>query len=521
VDRQELVIEQAAGDTWSLFGIDPQCVLALSVPILLDTEAAAFVAEQLGGSARLVAPMTRLGIRAYNGSVLLDLTLHAVDGTAILEFEPARRMMGHPGDPIAQLKTLLAGVQITASVDESCAAAATALRNATGFDRAMVYRFLPDGSGVVVAESARPELESLLGLHYPASDVPQQTRELYRRNPLRTIADVDHVPAPLLPPTNPRTRQPIDMSLCALRSVSPIHVDYLRNMGVSASLSASIICRDRLWGMLVLHHYTPRQVAADLRMACETFAQIFSLQTEAKMQAEELEQRIAQRTGQLRALVSDLEAVEQRERQQIARDLHDDLGQTLAAARIRLAGICSDSRSDLRAMANQVGALIDRASESTRSLAAQLAPAVLHKLGLSPALESLGEEIERTFGLKVNLIDDARPKPLSQAMRSILYRGVRELLINVARHAQTDSATVESEAREGRIVVRVSDGGVGYDSTAVAARPLRGLGLVAVRERLSLVGGTVEVHTVPGSGTVTVLTAPLAMDALPAPGRGT
>ena len=283
-ERHGLGIEQAAGDTRALLGVDAQRVITLSVDNLLDANAMQFVREHLAATSAVIPPLTRLGIGVQGSSVPLDLTLHAIDGTVVLELEPARRMLTSGGDPIAQLRTLLAVLQVTASVDESCSAAAGAMRTATGFDRAMVYRFLPDESGMVVAENARPDLESFLGLHYPASDIPRQARELYRRNWLRTIADVNYVPAPLLPAKNRRTQQAVDMSHCALRSVSPIHVEYLRNMGVSASMSASIVCRDQLWGMLVLHHYSPRHVSADLRIACETFAQIFSLHIEAKMQ---------------------------------------------------------------------------------------------------------------------------------------------------------------------------------------------------------------------------------------------
>jgi len=170
----------------------------------------------------------------------------------------------------------------------------------------------------------------------------------------------------------------------------------------------------------------------------------------------------------------------------------------------------------VRATANQVGALIDRASESTRSLATQLAPAVLHELGLSPALEWLGEEIEATFGLKVAVRDDGRAKPLSHETRAILYRAVRELLINVAKHARTDTALVECQLQHNQFLVRVSDRGVGYDLALAAANSQRGLGQMMVRERLSLIGGTAEVQSTPGSGTVVRLTAPLATAAPPA-----
>ncbi|MDB6015360.1 MAG: hypothetical protein JWL65_7610 [Gammaproteobacteria bacterium] len=228
-----------------------------------------------------------------------------------------------------------------------------------------------------------------------------------------------------------------------------------------------------------------------------------------KAMAEELERRVAQRTDQLRALVADLEATEDRQRRQIARDLHDDLGQTLAAARIRLTALCDDRRDDVRSQAQEVGALIDRASGAIHSLASQLAPDVLHELGLIPALEWLGEDIEHTFGLRVNMVDDGHPKPLAQEARSILYRAVRELLINVSRHALTDSATVESVCQDERIIIRVSDSGVGFDTARVFGEPRRGLGLLSLQERLALIGGSAEVHSVPGEGSHCVLTAPL------------
>ena len=227
---------------------------------------------------------------------------------------------------------------------------------------------------------------------------------------------------------------------------------------------------------------------------------------------EQLEQRVAERTQQLRALASDLEAAEDRERRQIARDLHDDLGQTLAAASVRLAGLCSDPRDNVRRTANTVATLIDQASASTRSLAAQLAPAVLYELGLTPALEWLSEEVGRAFGLNVSIRDDGRPKPLSQGARSVLYRGVRELVIIVAKHARTDHAIIEVDRVDTQIVVRVSDAGVGYDPAALTARPRRGLGLVSVRERLSFIGGKLEVQSVPGDGTVAILSAPLSSE---------
>ena len=192
--------------------------------------------------------------------------------------------------------------------------------------------------------------------------------------------------------------------------------------------------------------------------------------------AEELERRVAQRTDQIHALASALEAVEDRERRQIARDLHDDLGQTLAAARIRLAALCEDRRADVQSKAREVGELIDAASRSIRSLAAQLAPAVLNELGHFGGARLARGRDGKEFFPACHLVDDGKPKPLSQDARSIVYRAVRELLINVAKHAGTESATVESECRGGEVRIRVTDKGRGYDPAKVVTSPQRDLG---------------------------------------------
>ena len=225
--------------------------------------------------------------------------------------------------------------------------------------------------------------------------------------------------------------------------------------------------------------------------------------------AEELEGMVQRRTEQLRQLGADLEAAEDRERRKVAHDLHDDLGQILAAARIWLGSLLTHPDDTVKAMAGEAGALIDKANRATRSLAAQLAPAMLYELGLVPALEWLGQDMEHSFMLQVEIDDDGQPKPLSHNARSILYRATRELLINAAKHARTHAAAVKIRREGQSVVVRVSDAGVGFDATALTGDRPRGLGLLSVRERLSFIGGTVELNSVPGDGTVAVLRAPL------------
>ncbi len=172
------------------------------------------------------------------------------------------------------------------------------MRELTGFDRVNVYQFLPDGSGKVLAEDHGPGIASFLHLHYPASDIPQQAREMYRRTWIHAIPDVDYWPAPLLACSGVRIEQPLDMTYCGLRSVSPIHLEYLRNMGVTASMSLSIIVNDRLWGLIACHNYLPRYLATDLRIACELYAQIFSLHLTAKIETDAARRRIQPRAVQ-------------------------------------------------------------------------------------------------------------------------------------------------------------------------------------------------------------------------------
>ncbi len=295
IDRRRLKVEQTAGDTRLLLGLTPEALIGRDLSTLLDAEAYAAACARLASPVSRVAPTLRLGVNLRGGKLPVDLTLSADAHTALLEIEPVRHAPPGDGDPIAHLKRLLSSLADTSTVEQCCMAAATAMRAATGFDRAMVYRFEADESGVVIAEDREPGLAPLLGLHYPASDIPRQAREMYLRTWLRAIPDVHYLPAPLQPSWNQRLSGPIDMRDCGLRSVSPLHLEYLRNMGVAASLAMSVICGGRLWGMLILHHNTPRFVATAMRVACETFAQVLSLQIDAKTSLEQAGLRLSAR----------------------------------------------------------------------------------------------------------------------------------------------------------------------------------------------------------------------------------
>ncbi len=147
----------------------------------------------------------------------------------------------------------------------------------------------------MIAESREPHLEPFLDLHYPAADIPQQARALYVKNWLRLITQVNDSPAPLVPTHNPRTGLALDMSQAVLRDVSPIHREYLRNMGIDASMSISIIRDGALWGLIACHHYSQRILPRHLRAVCELFGAMFSLQLEAREKGEEFHDRLATR----------------------------------------------------------------------------------------------------------------------------------------------------------------------------------------------------------------------------------
>ena len=200
-----------------------------------------------------------------------DLAVHFSGVYFVIEAEPS---IVEPGVNSGELvRLMLARIRKTRTTTELAQEAARQLRVLTA-DRVMVYRFHFDGSGEVIAEAATSGLKSFLGLHYPASDIPKQARLLYQRNWLRIIADINEKPAPLQ--SLPMHTNPLDLSMSVLRSVSPIHIEYLRNMGVGASMSVSIVSEGKLWGLFECHHYSPRHISFERRTASELFGQMFS-----------------------------------------------------------------------------------------------------------------------------------------------------------------------------------------------------------------------------------------------------
>jgi chemotaxis family two-component system sensor kinase Cph1 len=202
-----------------------------------------------------------------------DAVVHRTGDTTIIELEPPTpRAEASFRTLFHRLEAVLAALGEHTGQDALCAAAADAVRDLTGFDRVMVYQFAADWHGSVVAEARAADIDPLLGLHFPASDIPAQARRLYTENRLRLIADASYAPSRLVS----RLPAPLDLSGSVLRSVSPVHLAYLRNMDVAASMSVSILRGGALWGLIACHHRQPRVVAQPLRKACEMIGQLLA-----------------------------------------------------------------------------------------------------------------------------------------------------------------------------------------------------------------------------------------------------
>ncbi len=213
------------------------------------------------------------GLNVGTDDQRFDVAVHKSGRSIVMEFEPASSEQRK--DFVSYVRPMIDRVDKADTVEKLSSMAARQIKAITGLDRVMVYRFAADGTGEVIAEARNNDLEPFLGLRYPASDIPKQARALYERNLLRIIADVDDEGIVVEPTLDP-DGNPLDLSMSTTRAVSPIHLEYLKNMGVGASMSISILRRGKLWGMFACHHGSALVVSYEMRTALELFAQLYS-----------------------------------------------------------------------------------------------------------------------------------------------------------------------------------------------------------------------------------------------------
>jgi len=274
-----LNIIQVSANVGTLFGHMPEVLLGQPLHTLIGAESARAVQAMAEDNTFFDAPALHV---TFNGTQFEGL-LHRHQNVLVLEFEPRlENFKPHAlNGRTSNLGKMLQRLQSAKTLQALYEISVNEVQAITGYDRVLIYRFEEEGHGQVIAEASAPSMELLNGLFFPASDIPEQARELYRTNWLRIIPNAAYEPVPLLPKLRPDTGQPLDLSFATLRSVSPIHCQYMQNMGVLSSMSISLMAGEKLWGLISCGNREPLLVPNDLRITCQTIGQVLSLQISA------------------------------------------------------------------------------------------------------------------------------------------------------------------------------------------------------------------------------------------------
>ena len=275
-------VRHVSANVAELFDVAPEALVGETLREHVASEVLAAIADTVGFLDAGV-PAQRVGTANLGiHGTLCDISVHLAQGLVHVEAEPLPRL-GGAETPTAVAQSMIARLGSGGEDAGFLDAVAAQVRALSGYDRVMVYRFRDDDAGEVVAESLAEGLEPYLGLRYPASDIPPQARALYLRNRIRVIPDASYTPVPIVPGLLP-SGEPLDLGQVALRSVSPVHLEYLRNMGVAASMSISIVVGGRLWGLVACHHREPRLVPPAMRAALDLFGMFVSMRVAAREQ---------------------------------------------------------------------------------------------------------------------------------------------------------------------------------------------------------------------------------------------
>ena len=274
------VVDRVSANLEEMLGIKPATALGTTLDSFADSESLHEIRNRMTGLSATGGVERLYGVSLINGRAPFDIAIHYAGELCVLEGEPAG--LDSRTDAASLVRKMVARLSTQTSLDAFHQDAARQVRLLTGFDRIMIYRFLPDGAGQVIAEVLKPGKESFLGLHYPASDIPAQARALYLRNSFRIIADVRSTTIPLQS-RGGAPEEPLDLSLAITRAVSTVHIEYLRNMGVAASLSISIVVEGKLWGLIACHHDAAKLPTFVTRTAAELFGQMYSMTLESRL----------------------------------------------------------------------------------------------------------------------------------------------------------------------------------------------------------------------------------------------
>ncbi|MEB3216423.1 MAG: ATP-binding protein [Nostocales cyanobacterium 94392] len=298
----EFTIIQVSSNSFAYLGLPPEELLNQKLSLLVDESQIEAIRRCLTEDFESINPL-KVSIQVGDQTLIFDGIVHRSNGAIILELEPT---LSTPADTkffdfYHLVRNSLNKIQKSATLSELCQVIVKEIRKITGFDRVMIYRFDQDGAGTVIAEESKEDLEKFLDLRYPATDIPQPARRLYTLNLLRLIRNADYQPVELIPQLNPQTNEPLDMSLSVLRSVSPLHIEYLKNMNVTASMSVSLLKDKKLWGLIACHHYeSEKTISYEIRTVCEFLGQIMSFELAAKEENEDLDYKMKLKSIQSR-----------------------------------------------------------------------------------------------------------------------------------------------------------------------------------------------------------------------------
>lgn len=285
-------ILQCSSNVREHLGVPPEELLDRPLDSLLGEAQTALIASEAGRAAADPYKLHYLDLRLTVDGKERTLCgiLHESEGLLILEMEPAQpEEQASSLNDFEWIQTFFGKLKQADNRMEASQLAAEQIKLMLGYDRVMIYEFDREWNGKVIAEAKEAHMEPYLGHHYPASDIPKQARALYLRNWLRTIVDVRYKPVDLMPALRPDTGKPLNLSLSILRSVSPMHIEYLQNMGVGATVTISLIHNNELWGLITCHHETKKYVPHRVRNLCNFLGEFFSRELYQRQQLDAYE----------------------------------------------------------------------------------------------------------------------------------------------------------------------------------------------------------------------------------------
>jgi len=282
--QDSLVIDYCSANTAEYISLFHSQLLGQPFNAVFGEEQKQLLIQYINDNLMLSSSLLRLTLAGVD----FLCTVHNSHGIYVLEAEPLTMQAIPANEAYNQTSQFLSYMHDTHTLKELCQLVAKGTREITGYDRVMVYRFDADYNGEVFAESRREDLEPFLGLHYPHTDIPAQARELYMRNLLRLITDINYTPVPIYT-LDDGAEKNLDLSLAMLRSTSPIHVQYLHNIGVGATLTISLIYKKKLWGLIACHHYSPKNLSPEVRLAAQLQGHFITSQIDVRQASEEYE----------------------------------------------------------------------------------------------------------------------------------------------------------------------------------------------------------------------------------------